>query len=135
MWLATALASASVGVRAQGPSPITITNCTLMQYVATPTYPWWRPFGPDVQGLSFTDGIRIAYINRGPEVATRVAFLVNYRGDIERIVDVGTFSPGVTIDHRFGQFEGDVWLGPKPNYCRPVAVRFVNGSFWRAAPR
>jgi hypothetical protein len=88
-----------------------------------------------VQGSSFTDGIRIQYINRGPQIATRVAFSVNYRGDIERIVDAGKFSPGVTIDHTFGQFEGDVWLGPRPNYCRVVAVRYVDGSVWRAGSR
>jgi hypothetical protein len=134
MWLATALATATAGVRAQARSPIAITNCTVLQYVETPSYPFWRPFGRFVRGSSFTDGIRIQYVNRGPQAAMRVAFIVNYRGDIEHIVDAGIFSPGVSIDHTFGQFEGDVWIGPNPNSCRAAAVRYRDGSVWRAAP-
>jgi hypothetical protein len=79
----------------------------------------------------YTDGLRIVYVNHGPLPANRVAFLVNYRGDVQHVIDVGTFSPGVAIDHSFGQFTGDVWQGDKPNVCRVAAVRFADGSVWR----
>lgn len=130
--LAIALFSVSPSAEAQGRSPVAITECTVLQFVASGGYPFWRPFGPYPLESLYTDGIRISYINHGPQPATRVAFLVNYRGDIQRIIDVGIFSPNVTIKHTFGNFTGDAWLGPKPNACRVVAVRFVDGSVWRA---
>jgi hypothetical protein len=131
--LVLALLSASVSAQAQGRAPVAITQCTVLQFAPTPTYPFWRPFGPYPYESLYTDGIRIVYVNHAPQVANRVAFLVNYRGDIQRIIDVGTFSPNVSINHTFGEFTGDAWLGPKPNACRVVAVRFVDGSVWRAA--
>jgi hypothetical protein len=74
-------------------------------------------------------------MNQSSKTAARVAFLVNYRGDVQHIIDVGTFSPNASIDHSFGEFTGDAWLGPKPNSCRAVAVRYADGSVWRAAAR
>jgi hypothetical protein len=133
LMLAAAIFGISGRVEAQGPPPVTIRTCAVLQYTPTPTYPFWTPFGPYPIRSLYTDGIRIAYINHSPLVATRVAFFVNYRGDIQRIIDVGTFSPNVTIDHTFGNFTGDAWLGPNPNACRVVAVRFADGSVWRAA--
>lgn len=129
------LFGAGTPVAAQTASPIRIQTCAVLQYVPAPRYPFWRPFGPYPQGSLFTDGLRIAYVNNGPQTATRVAFNVNYRGDVQHIIDAGTFSPGVTIDHTFGQFTGDAWLGPNPNSCRVVAVRYANGSVWRAPGR
>ena len=75
------------------------------------------------------------YANRAGLRANRVAFSVNYRQDVQHIVDVGTFAPNVTIDHTFGDFSGDAFLGSRPNSCVVQAVRFVNGSVWRAATR
>jgi hypothetical protein len=73
-------------------------------------------------------------VNHTTKVADRVAFAVNYRGDAERVVDTGTFSPGVTIDHQFGQFTGLAYLGTQPNSCRVAAIRFSDGTVWRAQP-
>jgi hypothetical protein len=126
------LLTTSVGVGAQGRSPIAITSCSIVQYVPTRAHPFWRPFGPYPYGSVYTDGLRISYVNHGAIPASRIAFLVNYRGDVQHIIDVGTFSPGVSIDHSFGEFSGDAWLGSKPNECRAVAARFADGSVWRA---
>jgi hypothetical protein len=130
-----ALFSQTASARAQGASPIAISNCSILRYVPTPAYPFWRPFGPYRGGSLYTDGIRIVYMNQSSKTAARVAFLVNYRGDVQHIIDVGTFSPNASIDHSFGEFTGDAWLGPKPNSCRAVAVRYADGSVWRAAAR
>ena len=122
------------GVQAQGRPPVTVSSCSVLQYVRSTLHPFWRPFGPYAHGSPFTDGIEIRYVNHGPTTAARIAFLVNYRGDVQHIIDAGTFSPGATIDHTFGQFTGDAYLGPQPNACRVVAVRFADGSVWRANP-
>jgi len=127
------LLTTSVGAGAQGRSPITITSCSVVQYVPTRAHPFWGPFGPYPYGSAYTDGLRISYVNHGAIAASRVAFRVNYRGDVQHVIDVGTFSPGVAIDHSFGEFSGDAWLGPNPNQCRAVAVRFADGSVWRAS--
>ena len=110
-----------------------VTTCTVLQWNEGP-YPYWNRFlfHGLAAGAPTTDGIRIAYVNQASKVADRVEFLVNYRGEIERIVDVGTFSPNVTINHTFGNFSGLAYLGSRPNVCRNIAVRFRDGSIWRA---
>jgi hypothetical protein len=111
-------------------APISIQSCTVLQ--AERVHRFWYPWGPAVPvGAPYTDGIRIVYMNVGPKTANRVAFFVNYRGDMQRIIDAGTFSPNVKIDHTFGNFSGDAYLGPQPNTCTARAVRFVDGSVWR----
>jgi hypothetical protein len=111
-------------------APISIQSCTVLQ--AQRVHRYWYPFGPALPvGAPYADGIRIVYMNVAPTAANRVAFMVNYRGDMQRIIDAGTFSPNVKIDHTFGNFSGDAYLGPRPNACTARAVRFVDGSVWR----
>jgi hypothetical protein len=133
--LTLALVAAPFAANAQTPPPIQITNCEVAQYMPTQVRPFWYPWGgPRPYGSIYTDGLNISYVNRTKKVADRVAFAVNYRGDAERVVDTGTFSPGVTIDHQFGQFTGLAYLGTQPNSCRVAAVRFSDGTVWRAQP-
>jgi hypothetical protein len=96
--------------------------------------PYWAPFSPYRYGYGapVTDGIQINYVNTSNKTADRVAFQVNYRGDIQHIVDLGTFSPGATISHTFGNYAGDAYIGPTPNSCRVRAVRFTDGTVWHA---
>jgi hypothetical protein len=123
-WTATSTAALAQ------PSPIAIQSCTVLQ--AERVHRFWYPFGPEVPvGAPYADGIRIVYVNIAPIAANRVAFFVNYRGDMQRIIDAGIFSPNVKIDHTFGNFSGDAYLGPQPNTCTARAVRFVDGSVWR----
>jgi hypothetical protein len=130
--LVTVLGGTVAKVLAQGAPPVAITDCEVLQYIPVHAHPFWRPFGPYPVGSVYTDGVQIKYVNHGPLTATRVAFRVDYRGDVQRIIDVGTFSPGAPITHTFGQLTGDAWLGPKPNACRVVAVRFTDGTVWHA---
>ncbi|MDB5041666.1 MAG: hypothetical protein JWN27_2392 [Candidatus Eremiobacteraeota bacterium] len=123
-----ALTGTSTAASAQR-APIAIQSCTVLQ--AERVHRFWYPFGPTIPvGAPYADGIRIVYINVAPIAANRVAFLVNYRGDVQRIVDAGLFSPNVKIDHTFGNFSGDAYLGPQPNTCTARAVRFVDGTSW-----
>ncbi|MDB5026597.1 MAG: hypothetical protein JWO66_286 [Candidatus Eremiobacteraeota bacterium] len=134
--------ASTAGVSAQTPSvvlpvavppvPITINKCTVLQATVTPTHPFWWPFVPSVPiNVPITDGVEIAYTNKAPLIANRVLFEVNYRGDRQRIVDVGTFAPNAPIDHTFGAISGDAFLGPNPDACVVLAVRFTDGTFWR----
>jgi hypothetical protein len=132
--IATLAAAAGSTAAAQSP-PVTIQSCTILQAQRSPQR-FWYPWGPVVDTrIPVVDGIRIVYANRAGLRANRVAFSVNYRQDVQHIVDVGTFAPNVTIDHTFGDFSGDAFLGSRPNSCVVQAVRFVNGSVWRAATR
>ena len=131
--LSLVLVALPFAANAQTPAPIAITDCSVQQDRPAGG-PYWYPWGPRVFGGLYTDGLRIAYVNKSQKTANRVAFVVNYRGDVEHVVDVGTFSPGVTIDHGFGQFTGLAFLGARPNACRVAAVRFTDGTVWRANP-
>jgi hypothetical protein len=112
------------------PGPIQITRCTILRWVPAGRRPFW--YGPYPYGAPVTDGISISYVNRSEKVADRIVFEVDYRGERERIIDAGTFSPNVTIEHTFGNFTGQAYLGPTPNYCRAVVVRYKDGTVWRA---
>jgi hypothetical protein len=140
----TAVASLFVGAgvpaSAQGAAPVEIRSCTVLQY--QPPRPafrrsYWYDYGfagPLVpMGSPYTDGITISFVNTSSRIADRIVFGVNYRGDFERVIDAGTFSPNVTIDHTFADvFSGYAYLGPKPNSCSPRVVRFKDGSVWHA---
>lgn len=133
------LAGAAIATADVAP-PIKIQSCSVLQYQSPrPAFRsrYWYDYGfagPLVPyGSPFTDGITISFINTSSGVADRVVFGVNYRGDFERVIDAGTFSPNVTIDHAFADvFSGYAYLGPKPNSCSVRVVRFKDGSVWRA---
>jgi hypothetical protein len=133
--LTLTLVAGPFAANAQAPAPVQITSCDVQQFTPTQVRPFWYPWGgPRPYGSIYTDGLHISYVNRTQKVADRIAFAVNYRGDVERVVDTGTFSPGVTIDHEFGQFTGLAYLGTNPNWCRVAAIRFTDGSVFRAQP-
>jgi len=135
--LSLALAAAPLAASAQTPptpAPIAITTCSVLQYQGYDNRQFWYPWPAQRYSSIYTDGLEIAYVNKSSLPASRVVFSVNYRGDIEHVIDAGTFSPGVSIDHTFGQFTGLAFLGQRPNSCRVAAVRFTNGTAWRAIP-
>jgi hypothetical protein len=134
--IAALVASAAVGAvpAPAQPLPIVITSCTMLQAPPSTTR-FWYPFGPTLEiNAPVVDGVRIVYTNKGPVAANRVAFFVDYRGDKQRVIDAGTFAPNVAIDHTFGAFSGDAYLGPKPDACTAVAVRYADGTTWRVLP-
>jgi hypothetical protein len=135
--LSLALAAAPLAASAQTaptPTPIAITKCQVQQYQGLEGRRFWYPWAYSRYDSIYTDGVEISYVNKTPLPASRVVFAVNYRGDVEHVVDAGTFSPGVSIDHTFGQFTGLAFLGVRPNSCRVAAVRFTDGTAWRAVP-
>lgn len=120
------LVAPAMPVAAQPAAPIRIQKCSIIRYArARPYY-----FGTWGAGVPVTDGIELQYVNTSAKTADRVAFAVDYRGDVERIIDVGTFSPGAPIDHTFGTFSGQAYQGERPNRCTVARVRFSDGTTW-----
>lgn len=141
--LGLALAAAPVAASAQTTpavataltqAPITITSCDVSPYEPVPGRRFYYPSAGVGNVNRYTDGLHIAYVNTTPKVVSRVAFTVNYRGDVQHVVDAGTFAPGTTIDHAFGQYTGIAYRGSEPNRCRVSAVQFTDGTMWQAFP-
>jgi hypothetical protein len=121
---------------AQTPSPITINSCgpILRQQQ---TFVWQSP-PPSFMGVpisSTSSGMGITFVNESNRVATLVNFDVNDNGNRFVIRDVGTFSPGVTIDHQYKNGSGQSYILPAfitPHVqCRVASVTFADGSIWR----
>lgn len=72
--------------------------------------------------------LAITYRNVGTAPATRVTFAVTYDGQRQRVVDRGTFSPGVQIAHTFATFRGTPFVGRQPTACAVTGARFADGS-------
>jgi hypothetical protein len=66
----------------------------------------------------------VRFANAGNQPLKRVVFALN---DGSTVVDVGTFTPGVTIDHRLD-------LAPtNAASCHVVSATFADGTQWNAS--
>ena len=63
--------------------------------------------------------------------ADEVRFTVEYAGRTEHIIDRGTFSQNVRIDHAFNGFYNARYRGPSPR-CTVDYVEFRDESVWMA---
>jgi hypothetical protein len=73
----------------------------------------------------------LAFTNRRAMPAQEVRFTVEYGGHTEHIVDRGTFSQNVRIDHSFNGFFNVRYRGPAPS-CTVDYVEFQDASVWMA---
>ena len=96
-------------------SAIQVHNCTI------------TTVGPAL--VQKTEGIRIEYVNTAPTAAKEVTFIIVYRGQPIEVKDVGTFTQGVVINHKFQDLiEGFSYLGPTPEICQVRKVLFADGT-------
>jgi hypothetical protein len=90
-------------------------------------------FGVPVASTS--SGIRIQFTNESSKTANVINFAVKSNGDSFIIRDVGTFSSGVEITHKFTNGTGQAFVLPQfvaPKItCRVQSVGFTDGSVWR----
>jgi hypothetical protein len=77
--------------------------------------------------------IVLSFTSRGAIAVNVVRFSVVYAGLTERIVDRGTFSQNVRIDHAFDGFYDVRYRGAAPSSCRVDYVGFSDGTVWPAA--
>ena len=67
--------------------------------------------------------LHVRFTNESNQPIKRVVFALN---DGTRIVDVGTFSQGVMVDHTFDRVPDDA------DSCTLVSATFADGTQWRA---
>lgn len=89
------------------------------------------------KAASKTSTIEILFQDTGDVAAHVVGFDVNWGdGNVQTIRDVGTFSPGVTIAHKFQHADPEAYspLFPhSPVTCQVQSVQLANGSAWSSA--
>jgi hypothetical protein len=78
-----------------------------------------------------TEDFTLKFANTAGVAATTVKFVVGDHRSTRLVIDKGTFSPGVQIEHDFTTGDGpDI----EPNAtCSVSEVDFADGSVWRAA--
>jgi|SRR5579883_301177 len=118
--IGAAAITASIGP-AQAAAPILIKSCT----VAKP-----KPMS------HMAGGTTIVYVNLGHKTAASVTFVVGYRNAsmhyLRRVTDVGSFAPGVTIDHTLPLYNDVTYAGAQTSSCVPVEVKWAGGTVWMA---
>jgi len=122
--LSAAVATAPVQYAYTGTSPVSVASCSLEP--AAPAISF--PFGPpSVSGSAST---AISFENEAPATVASVTFAVTDGRTTSQIVDKGTFSSGVSIDHSFitPEFQNDV----SDVTCSVQSVAFTDGSTWQA---
>jgi hypothetical protein len=123
-------AAPALCVNAQATAPIAINSCAPMLQNSN---------GQSVMGIQLTQsssGIKIQFTNESGKTANLVNFGVDSNGTSFIIRDVGTFSPGVEITHRYTNGAGQSFVLPAfiaPQLkCTVDSVRFTDGTLWRA---
>src|SRR5579883_2636673 len=115
-------------------APVTINRC---EPILRSPSPQESPSSNPLSGLlqpSTSAGMRIEFTNESNKTATLVNFDVNSNGEHFVIRDVGTFSPGVSINHSYSNGKGQAFVLPAfiaPHVtCRVASVRFSDRTVW-----
>jgi hypothetical protein len=118
--LAVILQTATVPATAAS-NPITISQCFIIQP---------KPLS------KLAGGTQIAYVNNSRKTATSVTFVVGYRNAanhfLRRVTDVGQFTQGTPIDHRFDLYNDVTYAGKQTSSCYASSVKFIDGTSWNS---
>jgi hypothetical protein len=106
---------------ARAAAPILVKSCTILKP---------KPLSQKASGTAIT------YVNLAKKTVSSVTFAVGYRNSSEhfvrRVQDVGSFAPGVTIDHTFSLFNDVTYGGAHTTLCVPTQVKYAGGTIWVA---
>jgi hypothetical protein len=106
---------------AQAAAPVLIKSCTVVKP---------KPMS------HMANGTNIVYVLYGHKTASAVTFAVGYRNAsmhyLRRVTDVGTFSPGATINHTLSLYNDVTYAGSQTSTCIPVEVKWAGGTVWIA---
>ena len=113
-----AAATASIAP-AQAAAPVLIKSCTVVKP---------KPMS------HMANGTNIVYVILGHKTASSITFVVGYRNAsmhyLRRVTDVGTFSPGATINHTLSLYNDVTYAGSQTSSCMPVQVKWAGGTVW-----
>jgi len=116
--------------------------------VMAPNDPFASPVNVNACNLEYADenrptsrisAVAIQFTNESARVADLINFRVTINGQTSLIRDVGTFTPGIEITHKFkagtDQFTLPVLLqqfnGRPPVTCRVESIHFADGTAWQ----
>ncbi|HEY1729695.1 MAG TPA: hypothetical protein VGG22_15060 [Candidatus Baltobacteraceae bacterium] len=75
----------------------------------------------------------IKFTNESNQEIVLARFAVDIDGKDVSVRDVGKFSPGITVDHRFKDYAGNVQFvfsrQPQPK-CAVTFVKYADGTIW-----
>jgi hypothetical protein len=75
--------------------------------------------------------LKVHFRNTATAVAREVDFGLVARGDlVDKVKDVGTFSPGVLIEHKFKVSRDIFPLRTALPYCAVLRVKYEDGRVW-----
>jgi hypothetical protein len=116
-------------------SQILVTACRPHLHTIAQAHPWINPYGIYERNLvlfpAFDAFLAISYKNQAGVAAKEVDFGLVARGSLIAIAkDLGTFSPGVDIDHEFVVSREIFPLGTTFPVCSVLRVRYADGSVW-----
>jgi hypothetical protein len=130
--------------------PIQVHNCTPERNVSY----GWSGYTPGFYGPGFYGGywgwpsvygptyyqapvehdptLGIHYVNVTNHVMKQIEFGLIVRGElVAEVKDVGTFSPGADIKHKFGLSPNVFPLQTSYAKCVPLKIQFEDGSHWK----
>jgi hypothetical protein len=129
-------AGGSAAAQSGSVAPVTIDRCAPI--IDSNAQPSPVPLFAGIPLAQTSSGMSVSFVNTANKVANLVNFAVDSNGQRFIVRDVGTFSPNVSIDHKYRNGMGQAFVLPQfiaPNVSCHVAVRFVDGSVWRPGQR
>jgi hypothetical protein len=146
--LTVALApGAAYALSSQVTHPVRVTSCNpeKNEYVSGGYMPAYYPGGaywgwPSVYGYNYyqypvhnqSPTLGIDYSNATQAVMTDIEFGLVANGRlVAEVRDVGTFSPGAEIKHKFGLNPNVFPLQTSFAKCVPLHIKFADGTKWR----
>jgi hypothetical protein len=102
-------------------SMLSITSVSPVALAACHVFPPVIQQQGDSAAPSGSPTLHVRFSNAARQTISRVTFTLS---DGTQIIDAGTFTPGVTIDHTFGLTSTDAAS------CAVTAVEFQDGSTW-----
>lgn len=134
--IATGGIVAAQALRQTPGSQITVYQCNPHQHTAGTSHPWIDPYGMrhpgNVHTFPYTEGfLGITYANTAAKAAKEIVFGLVSRGSLIAVAnDLGTFSPGVKIDHEFDVSPEIFPIGTSFPYCAVLRVKYADGTEW-----
>lgn len=134
-FMLVATAHAAAQQRQTPGSRITVNECNPHRHMSGTGHPWIDPYGVwhSVSDFPYTEGfLAIGYRNDNKSAdATEVDFGLVARGTLIAVTkDVGSFAPGVTINHEFSVSPEIFPIGTALPYCAVLRVKYADGSEW-----